>query len=138
MIKQAIKELAVSTLIETLKPYADDAKDALMNTARDTLESAITGRRTIEEWAEIAIKGVDKVKNKVVEQNGWKYIGGKLNFQLSETTSDKVVISYELYYQDSDKNWQKVSAESDMYASNFTLEALEDIKTNGKVSYEVE
>lgn len=138
MIKQAIKELAVSTLIETLKPYANDAKDALMNTARDTLESAITGRRSIEEWAEIAIKGVDKVKNKVVEQNGWKYIGGKLNFQLSETISDKVVISYELYYQDSDKNWQKVSAESDMYASNFTLEALEDIKTNGKVSYEVE
>lgn len=138
MIKQAIKELAVSTLIETLKPYANDAKDALMNTARDTLESAITGRRSIEEWAEIAIKGVDKVKNKVVEQNGWKYIGGKLNFQLSETISDKVVISYELYYQDSDKNWQKVSTESDMYASNFTLEALEDIKTNGKVSYEVE
>lgn len=138
MIKQAIKELAVSTLIETLKPYANDAKDALMNTARDTLESAITGRRSIEEWAEIAIKGVDKVKNKVVEQNGWKYIGGKLNFQLSETISDKVVIFYELYYQDSDKNWQKVSAESDMYASNFTLEALEDIKTNGKVSYEVE
>lgn len=138
MIKQAIKELAVSTLIETLKPYANDAKDALMNTARDTLESAITGRRSIEEWAEIAIKGVDKVKNKVVEQNGWKYIGGKLNFQLSETISDKVVISYELYYQDSDKNWQRVSAESDMYASNFTLEALEDIKTNGKVSYEVE
>ncbi|MDO5019172.1 MAG: hypothetical protein Q4E29_01705 [Lachnospiraceae bacterium] len=138
MIKQAIKDLAVSTLIETLKPYADDAKDALMNTARDTLESAITGRRSIEEWAEIAIKGVDKVKKKVVEQNGWKYIGGKLNFQLSETISDKVVISYELYYQDSDKNWQKVSAESDMYVSNFTLEALEDIKTNGKVSYEVE
>ena len=138
MIKHAIKELAVSTLIETLKPYANDAKDALMNTARDTLESAITGRRSIEEWAEIAIKGVDKVKNKVVEQNGWKYIGGKLNFQLSEAISDKVVISYELYYQDSDKNWQKVSAESDMYASNFTLEALEDIKTNGKVSYEVE
>ncbi|MBQ9927313.1 MAG: hypothetical protein IJO65_05000 [Lachnospiraceae bacterium] len=138
MIKHAIKELAVSTLIETLKPYANDAKDALMNTARDTLESAITGRRSIEEWAEIAIKGVDKVKNKVVEQNGWKYIGGKLNFQLSETTSDKVVISYELYYQDSDKNWQKVSAESDMYASNFTLESLEDMKTNGKASYEVE
>jgi hypothetical protein len=35
------------------------------------------------------------------------------------------------------ENWQKAGAESDVFASNFTLEALDDIKTNGIISYEV-
>lgn len=138
MIKSAIKELAANALMDALMPYVNDAKETVLNTARDTFESVITGRRTIDEWAEISIKGVDRVKDKVAEQNDWQYVGGKLNFAMSANFSDKVVVSFELYYQDEDKKWQKVGAESDMYASNFTLEALEDIQTKGTVSYEVE
>lgn len=138
MIKSAIKELAVNALMDALTPYVNDAKETVLNTARDAFESAITGRRTIDEWAEISIKGVDRVKDMVVEQNDWQYVGGKLNFTMSTKSPDKVVISFELYYQDEGKKWQKVGAESDMYASNFTLEALEDIEAKGIVSYEVE
>lgn len=138
MISSIIKEFAINALAEELKPYVNDVKDALANAARDNYERVITGRRTIDEWAGIAIKGVDKVKDKVAEQNGWKYVGGKLNFAMSKKNSDKVVISFELYYQDNESQWQKLGAESDMYASNFTLDALEDIKKNGSVSFEVE
>ncbi len=95
----------------------------------------ITGRRTINEWVEIAIGGVDKVKIRIIKEYGWKYVGGKLNFTMSKKVSHKVVVSFELYYQD--ENWQKVGAESDMYASNFTLEALEEIESQGIVSFEV-
>lgn len=138
MMKYAIKELAVNTLINVFKPYIDDTKDALVNTARDTLESVITGRRSIDEWAEIAIKGVDKLKEYIAKQYNWKYIGGKLNFEISASNLDKVIVSFELYYQDDYNKWQKVGAESDMYASNFTKDAINDMEVSGRVSYEVE
>lgn len=136
--KSKLKNLALDILLEELRPYINDGKDVLANAARDTVESIITGRRTIQEWAEIAICGVDKVKEQVIRENGWKYVGGKLNFAIFDKNVHKVVISFELYYQDENKEWQKVGAESDMYASNFTLEALEEIKSQGKVSFEVD
>lgn len=138
MIKEKLIELTAGFLGGVFLSYAEGAADVLSNAARDTFESVITGRQTIEEWAEIAIKGVDGVKNRVAQVNGWKYVGGKLNFALSTKSKHKVVISFELYYQDDTSHWKKVSAESDMYASNFTLEALEDMKTKGIVSFEVE
>lgn len=138
MVSDILKGFASDALIEALKPYVNEGKEVLENAARDTFESMITGRRTIDEWAKIAICGVDKVKDQVVRENGWKYIGGKLNFRMSDKSSHKVVISFELYYQDGDKKWRKVGAESDMYASNFTREALGDIKSQGTVSFEVD
>ena len=136
--KDKLKKVAVDILLGELAPYVNDGKDVLANAARDTVESMITGRKTIQEWAKIAIVGVDKVKEQVVRENGWKYVGGKLNFAMSDKNARKVVISFELYYQDEKKEWQKVGAESDMFATNFTLEALEEIKSNGKVSFEVD
>ena len=61
-----------------------------------------------------------------------------VNFAMSEKNAKKVVISFELYFLDEGKKWQKVGAESDVFASNFTLEALEDIKSNDCVSFELE
>lgn len=138
MVSDILKGFASDALLEALKPYVNEGKEVLENAARDTFESMITGRRTINEWAKIAICGVDKVKEQVVREKGWKYIGGKLNFRMSDKSSHKVVISFELYYQDEDKKWRKVGAESDMFASNFTLEALGDIKSQGTVSFEVD
>lgn len=138
MNKEKIKDFAVDILLDELKPYVSEAKDVLANAARDTVESIITGRRTIDEWAKIAIGGVDKVKMQVIQENGWRYVGGKLNFMMKDKNLRKVVIMFELYYLDENGIWQKVGAESDMYASNFTLEALEEIKTKGTVSFEVD
>jgi hypothetical protein len=138
LLGAVIKEFAKDALVASLGSYAGDAQDAVVNTVRDTFESIITGRRTLEEWADIAIKGVDKIKDRIVTENNWTYVGGTLNFAMSKASTDKVVISFELYYQDENKKWQKVGAESDMYASNFTLEALDDIESKGTVSFEVE
>lgn len=138
MDSDILKSFAADILLEELKPYLNEVKEVLANAARDTFESIITGRRTINEWAKIAICGVDKVKARVIRENGWKYIGGKLNFRMSDKSSHKIVISFELYYQDEDKKWRKVEAESDMYASNFILEDIEEIKSQGTVSFEVD
>jgi hypothetical protein len=121
-----------------LGQYAEDAKETAMNAARDTVERIITGRQPLEEWAKIAIAGVDEIKDRAVNEEDLRYVGGKLKFAMSEKRADKVVISFELYFQDSNNGWQKIGADSDLFASCFTLEALDEIKSKGEVSFEVE
>ena len=133
-----LKETAKGMLTEFLNSYVNDVKDIAMNAARDTFESIITGRRTLEEWAKIAIKGVDKIKDRAINEENLRYIGGKLNFTMSKQKANKVVISFELYFQNENNEWYKIGAESDLFASNFILEALEEIKSKGKISFEVE
>ena len=110
----------------------------MMDAARDTVERIITGRRPIEEWAKIAIAGVDEIKDRAVSEEGLRYVGGKLKFAMSGKRADKVVISFELYFQDDKNEWHKIGADSDLFASCFTLEALDEIKSKGEVSFEVE
>lgn len=134
---EKIAELGMGLLADPIKSFANDLGSALSNAVRDTIESLIAGRRTTEEWANIVIDAVDDIKNRYENQNNWNYVGGKLNFAMSEKSSRKVVISFELYYQDENQQWQKVYAESDAYSSGFTLEALDEIKSKGTVSFEV-
>ena len=110
----------------------------MLNAARDTVERIITGRRPIDEWAKIAIAVVDQIKDRAVSEEGLRYVGGKLKFTMSRKRADKVVISFELYFLDSNNEWQKIGADSDLFASCFTLEALDEIKSKGEVSFEVE
>ena len=128
----------VEKVAEYLGRCIENATNAAMNAARDTVERIITGRLTIEEWAEIAIKGVDKIKARAVDEEELTYVGGKLKFTMSEQKANKVVITFELYFQDENAEWHKIGANSDLFASNFTLEALDEIKSNGEISYEVE
>lgn len=133
-----IVEVVKSIFSNAIESYAEDAKSVAVNATRDTVESIITGRRTLEEWAEISIKGVDKIKDRVVKEGELRYIGGKLNFAISVKNTNKVVISFELYFLDGNNKWQKIGADSDLLASNFTVEAIDEIKTHGVISYEVE
>ena len=96
------------------------------------------GRMSVEEWAEIAIEGVDKIKDRAVEDEGLRYVGGKLKFAMSEKSADKVAISFELYFQDDNDEWHKVGADSGIYSSGFTPESLEEIKSKGEILFEVE
>ena len=124
-----------SSVIET---YSGDVKEVALNAARDTVERIVTGRRSLDDWSEISIAGVDTIKNRAIDEEGLTYVGGKLMFSMSPKRDDKVIISFELYFQDDQQQWHKVGAESDLFASNFTLEALEEIESEGSVSFEVE
>jgi hypothetical protein len=135
--KEAVKDVVGEAVDEKISDAKSVVFDSAKNALRDVLESAVTGRRPLDDWTEISIKAIDEMKEKYIEENDWTYVGGRLNFQMSSKNDDKVVISYELYFQDMQENWQKAGAESDVFASNFTLEALDDIKTNGIISYEV-
>ncbi|MCL1988517.1 MAG: hypothetical protein FWG64_11205 [Firmicutes bacterium] len=117
-----------------------DAKSSLRNSIRDRYESVITGKRTLQQWAEIAIKPIEKIKQRIAEESteDTVFVGGKLHFEMSPQTASKVVISFELYYLESGQQWHKVGAESDLYASNFTNEALLEIRSHSVVTFEVE
>jgi hypothetical protein len=138
MIGVVVKEAAKHMLTSFLGSYADDAKDAVIDAAKDKFESVITGRRTIEAWAEIAAKCVDKIKDRAVSEENLNFVGGKLKFAFAPKNPGKVVISFELYFRDEGGQWQKIAADSDMYASNFTFEALDEIKEKTEVVFEVE
>jgi hypothetical protein len=134
-----IVKAAKTIFNQVLEKYQDDVKDSILNAGRDTVERIITGRRTLEDWKTISGECVDKIKDRIVAESGdFRYVGGKLNFAMSEKRNNKVVISFELYFQDANNEYQKVAADSDLYASNFTHEALDEIKASGGVSFEVE
>lgn len=139
---QKIEEFAEKSLdkvIDKTIDYANDLVDAAINAARDGVENLFTGKRDLDEWTQIVGEAIDEVRNKIQSDNPtWNFVGGKVHFSMSPKKVKKVVVSFDLYYQDKDEKWKKISASSDMYASIYTDDALEDIKSNGTVSFEVE
>ena len=129
---------AKSVLLDVIGSYAKDVKDSARDSAKDAFEGTVTAKRTIDEWAEVAAKGVDQIKDRAVNEGGLRYVGGKLKFAMSAQNRQKVSISFELYFLDENNEWQKVGANCDVYASVFTLEALEEIKSKCEISFEVE
>lgn len=111
--------------------------DATKNVAKDKIEGIITGKRTIDEWAEIAIKSVDKIKQQKVIEEDLQYVGGRLCFQISDMNKKNVIISFQLYFLDEDNEVKKVEATSDVLSDNFTPEALEELKSQGKIEFDV-
>lgn len=116
----------------------DDYKDPFIAAIKDMVSDIITGKKTIDEWAEIAIKGVDKVIEQEVVEENLQYVGGKLCFQYSDINLKYVTISFHLYFLDENNEWKKAEAGSDILASNFTSEALEELKDKSKVEFDVE
>lgn len=118
--------------------YSEDFKKVAFNVITDAIESALVGRRTLDEWAEIVIEAVDNIKEQTIRENDFNFIGGNLKFSIRPTTKTKVIISYELFFIDSDGNYYKNSANSDVNQDNFVEEDIEAIKEAGEIAYEVE
>jgi len=124
---------AAKGLLSTfIKSYA---KETAVYVAKDTLEGS---KRTIDEWAEIVIKFVDKIKDDAINEGNLRYVGGKINFAMSAQKTNMVAVSFELYFLDEHEKWQKIGADNEINASNFTLEAVREIIETKKIVFEVE
>jgi len=134
----ALSMLAKTALTTVIMPFVEEAKEATLNAAQDTIRGAIAGRMTIEEWAEIVIQGVDKVKDRAVEEGNLRFIGGKLKFAPSENNLHMVSISFDLYFLDEHEKWQKAAAENEIPVSKFTPDAVEELKSRCSVIFEIE
>lgn len=134
-------EIASGVNNELKNKLGIDCKQVIANAARDTFESIVAEKRTLDEWANMVINSVDEIIDETIKNEDVNYAAGKLIFSLDKNTragSPKVLILYELYFIDANGNYIKKSAKSDVNQDNFTQDAIEEIKENGKVSYEVE
>ncbi|MBD5140941.1 MAG: hypothetical protein HDT25_05950 [Ruminococcus sp.] len=134
----ALAFLAKSALAAVIAPFVDEARTVALNTAQDVIRSKLAGRMSVEEWSDAIIKSVDKVKERAVEEENLRYIGGKLKYALSANAPDMVTISFQLYFQDEFNKWRKAEAESDVPEAKFTLDALDELKENGEIIFDVE
>lgn len=121
---------------KAIEEHLDNLKGAAADGVSDAVQAMLTGRMSLEEWANIASKACDRIIEKSREQ-GLKYVAGKLRFENSPKDTKKIIICMELYFLNEKNEWVKTKSDCDMYASNFTEEALYTIKTNGKVEFEV-
>ena len=102
------------------------------------MHNTVTGKMTIEEWADIAIVGIDNVKERIVNEGELRYIGGKLKFLPVGNDHESVSMYFELYFLDESESWHKADAGIDVSAYKFDDEALEQIRSTGAVVFEVE
>ncbi|GHV31527.1 hypothetical protein FACS1894167_14000 [Synergistales bacterium] len=110
----------------------------LFDAFADTLERIVSGRRSFEDWHGIASESLDRIIAKTSEDRNLRYAGGKLCFSFADSRRKKVNIAYDLYFIDKAETWTKEHAVGDVYASNFTLEALAEIEEKGTVAFDIE
>lgn len=139
LVTGALATIAKGALTAALGPFIAEARDATLSAAHDTIRSVVAGRMSIDEWAAAAITGVDKVKERVAEEGDLHFVGGKLKFAYSALSAEETVtISFQLYFLDELGKWQMASAGSDVPASKFTFEALDELRAEGKITFDVE
>lgn len=134
----ALTMLAKGALTAVVGPFVEEARDAALSAAENTLREKVAGRMSIEEWAEIVIEGVDKVKARAIEEENLRFIGGKMKFALSENVSEMVTVSFQLYFMDQFDKWKKAEADTDIPATKFSETALDNLRADKEIIYEVE
>lgn len=130
--------LAKGALTSVIAPFVEEARNVALNTAQDAIRSKVSGKMSVNEWADIIIEGVDKVKERVVVEDNLRFIGGKMKFAISEINLDMVTISFQLYFLDEQEQWQKAEASSDIPDSAFTTDALDELNMKHEIIFEVE
>ncbi len=138
LVAGALTALAKGALTAVIGPFVEEARDAALNAAQDAIRSTVAGRMSIDEWAHIAIEGVDRVKERAVDEGQLRFVGGKLKFAPSAVALEAVTISFQLYFLDEMQKWQMADAASDIPSSKFTLDALDELSSAGEIVFDVE
>jgi ParB-like chromosome segregation protein Spo0J len=124
-----------------LNRLPEETQLALRSSVTDFGHSLLTGKRSVEEWAEDFVKAIDECKEQIAEENNLTYVGGELKFSKNEIAehkleADKIIVSFELYFQDSEKKWVKSADSSEIAKIFFTPESLKAIEEDG-VTFEI-
>lgn len=116
------------------------ATDKLVSLAPIILETIIKllhPHMNLVEIAEEASPAIDKLIKKYKDQ-GLKFVGG--TFKILLDNPDGFAVSYELFFQDNEDNWQKAYNTSKKMEADYylTKEAWDTLKTNKIISYDIE
>ena len=138
LVAGALTAVAKGALTAVIAPFVEEARDVALNAAQDAIRSTVAGRMSIDEWAGIAIEGVDGVKERAVDEGQLRFVGGKLKFSMPAAASEVVTISFQLYFLDDMQKWRMADAANDVPASKFSLDALDELRAKGEIVFEVE
>lgn len=138
LVTGALITIAKGVLTSVIGPFVEEARDAALNAAQDTIRDTIAGKMSIEEWAGIVAEGADKVKERAINENNLRFVGGKLKLVMSKNALNAVNVSFQLYFLDELDNWQLADADSDIPDSKFTVDALNELQSKGEITFEVE
>jgi hypothetical protein len=119
-------------------PLVEEAKGAAMEAAHDTARGLLAGRTSCEKWAKMLVPSVDKIKERIIEEDNLCFVGGNLKFAMSTETAKSIAVSFELYFQDDANKWHKAEAESEMSDLLFKHDDLQKMQTDGEIVFEVE
>lgn len=137
-ISGTLLTFAKGALTSAIGPFVEEARDASLNAAEDTVRGVIMGKMSAKEWADIVIGGVDTVKERIINEENLRFVGGKLKFTYTEATPNSVKVSFQLYFLDETGNWQKAEADSGIPFDKFKFEDLEELKMKKEIIFEVE
>lgn len=129
---------AKGALTSAIGPFVEEARDASLNAAEDTIRGVIMGKMSVREWADIVIEGVDTVKDRIVNEENLRFVGGKLKFANTEVNPNLINVSFQLYFLDEIENWQKAEADSNIPSGKFKIEDLAELKKKKEIIFEVE
>lgn len=138
LVTSTLVTLAKGALSAVVGPMLEEAKSSAVNAAQDAIRGKMAGRMSSEEWADIAIVGVDAVKERAVTEGNLRYIGGEIKFAKSMSGQNAVTLSFQLFFLDTDEKWQKAEAACDIPSARFTLETLEELDSKEEIKYAVE
>lgn len=138
LAKEAGKTVAKEAVSGLVEENQDKVVSAIKDAVSDTIHSMVAGKESIERWAKIVTEGADKIIKETEETENLRYVGGKLKFAFSKGNPQKIDVSFELYFLGSANEWQKKVATSDVYASVFTDDSLEELRAAGMIEYSIE
>ncbi|MBD5114599.1 MAG: hypothetical protein HDT46_05250 [Ruminococcaceae bacterium] len=138
LLSGVVLAFAKEALTSAINPLVDEAKGASLNAAEDTLRGLVMGKMSVREWADAVITGVDTVKERIVNEEELRFVGGKLKFAYTEANPNLINVSFQLYFLDEMQNWQKAEADSNIPSDKFKNEDLIELKNKKEITFEVE
>lgn len=137
-----IKDIMKSAAKEVFQDEINELKHAIVNNSIETLRDMVLniagGKSSFDEFAKRIITYVDAKVEEAKNNKGLSYVTGKIIFENIPQKSHKVLISYELYFIDTNKKIIKSGANCEVPSSQFKEEALLELNNIGKIEYEVE
>ena len=110
--------------------------DSSGNIVETFLGAFISSNMEIDELAKVYSEELDKIILKEMDNN-LSYVGG--NFHMDYINEKTFGLSFELFFQDENKEWVKKAATSKPQPKNYlTYDAFAELRESKKISFEID
>lgn len=134
---QKAMELCGDMLVNAVKPIVDEIADGIANAGQEMIREKFAEAKPIKYWAKIIANAADNIKKRLVNEYGYRYIGGRLTFTLSENSSDAVSTVMQLYFLDSTGKCRLAEAENDMPSFLIKSNSMDELSREQEIIYDI-